>query len=481
MEFIKKIKILLVLLLFGMVVYVAPLSVENLAPTKPLMPWQQFFLACAARLGQRDGQKAEDSKKVETAAAEFPAAGTDSSADGSVIPRTIRVLLTHNQDGNPMFGQMRISCNKSWQAGENTYKSDDVLTVDTELITGEYFRVSSEEKGAEFFLEYDGLQRRSTRYRGRLLFYPAADGFYVVNELSLETYVAYAVPGEMPASYPPEALKAQAVCSRTYAVKNAGSLEDYHADVDDSVSWQVYNGQAPDKRATEAVKATEGEILLWKGKPAEIYFFSTSCGLTSRKDIWNPEVEESCLKAVYVGTEGSLPESEEAFEAYIQADDENAWEHDMPWFRWRMTMPLSRLQELSDQKKSGLGAVLSLAVTSRSSGWAATELTVTCEKGSYVVYSEYAIRNFLSPEGCKLKNKKGRAPSTKILPSGYFVLQPYYDDGGALAGYRIRGGGLGHGAGLSQNGAKVMAEQGMDYKNILELFYQDVVLANGEG
>jgi len=322
MEYIKKIKILLVLLLIGVIIYAAPLSVETLAPARPLMPWQQFFLACAARLGQRDSKKAEGVEKVEAAVAELPAVGTDGGADDTVMPRSIRVVLSHNQDGNCMFGQMRISCNKSWQAGDHKYGSDDTLVMETELITEDYFQVSSDEEDAEFFLDYDGLQRQSTRYRGSLFFYPAADGFYVVNELPLETYVAYTVPGEMPASYPPEALKAQAVCSRTYAVKNMGGMEDYHADVDDSVSWQVYNWQDAEKRATDAEKATADEILLWKGKLADIYFFSTSCGLTSRKDIWNPRDEDNCLKAAYVGSGGEMPESEDAFAAYIQTDED---------------------------------------------------------------------------------------------------------------------------------------------------------------
>ena len=69
MEYIKKIKILLVLLLIGVIIYAAPLSVETLAPARPLMPWQQFFLACAARLGQRDSKKAEGVEKVEAAVA----------------------------------------------------------------------------------------------------------------------------------------------------------------------------------------------------------------------------------------------------------------------------------------------------------------------------------------------------------------------------------------------------------------------------
>lgn len=176
-----------------------------------------------------------------------------------------------------------------------------------------------------------------------------------------------------------------------------------------------------------------------------------------------------------------MPESEKEFAAYIQSEDKNAWENGMPWFRWRVSFSLSRLQELSRQRKDGMGEMISLAVTARSSGWAATELTVTCEKGSYTVDSEYAIRSFLSPEGCKLKNQEGKAAEMKILPSGYFVLKPYYDDAGALAGYRIRGGGLGHGAGMSQNGAKAMAEQGMDYGKILEAFYQDVVLRKAKG
>ena len=123
MAFMKKIKVLLALLCIGVIIYVAPLSVETLAPLRPLMPWQQFFLACASRLEDKDAPGMEDSRNTETAAMGVPAVETGGAAKDFAMPGMIRVLLTHNQDGNRMFGKMRVSCNKSWQADGRKYGS----------------------------------------------------------------------------------------------------------------------------------------------------------------------------------------------------------------------------------------------------------------------------------------------------------------------------------------------------------------------
>ena len=80
-------------------------------------------------------------------------------------------------------------------------------------------------------------------YEGALEVWPAEEGFYLVNELPFETYLKYVVPSEMPSGYEKEALKAQAVCARTYACKQLQSYDfpECRAHVDDSVSYQVYN------------------------------------------------------------------------------------------------------------------------------------------------------------------------------------------------------------------------------------------------
>ena len=85
------------------------------------------------------------------------------------------------------------------------------------------------------------------------------------------------MPSEMPSFYPLEALKAQAVCARTYAWKQIKEkkLEAYGADVDDSVNYQVYNNIGREKNTTQAVKETKGRILSQHGEPIEAYYFST--------------------------------------------------------------------------------------------------------------------------------------------------------------------------------------------------------------
>ena len=177
MKLKKRIKIVLVMLILGVALYVMPLSVELFSPVRPLMPWQQFFMACAARLGQKDSQEMEDMDQVNAATANMPKVEMGDAGEESVSAEMIRVLLSHNQDGNCMFGKMRISCNKPWRVDGQELDASESFSMDGSCITEEYCKVSSDKKNAEFFLEYDGLKRKSTRYRGTLIFYPAADGF----------------------------------------------------------------------------------------------------------------------------------------------------------------------------------------------------------------------------------------------------------------------------------------------------------------
>lgn len=87
------------------------------------------------------------------------------------------------------------------------------------------------------------------------------NGYTLVNSLPLERYLQDVVPSEMPASYEPEALKAQAVCARSYACIQLlrGDLAEYGAHIDDSTAYQVYNRVTDVKAAREAVIATQGK------------------------------------------------------------------------------------------------------------------------------------------------------------------------------------------------------------------------------
>ena len=105
-------------------------------------------------------------------------------------------------------------------------------------------------------------------------------GLVLINELYLEDYLKKVVPSEMPASYEKEALKAQAVCARTYAYRQiqGNAYGQYGAHVDDSTNFQVYNNISTSERTDQAVNETCGQMLFYNDKPIEAFYYSTSCG-----------------------------------------------------------------------------------------------------------------------------------------------------------------------------------------------------------
>jgi stage II sporulation protein D len=125
-------------------------------------------------------------------------------------------------------------------------------------------------------------------YRGQLEVAVVAGKLRIVNVVGLEAYLAGVVPDEVPSTWPPEALKAQAVVARSYALasRRTGPF-DLYADV----RSQVYGGvNAEEPATTTAIGETSGQVLLYDGKVAQTFFFSTSGGRTaSAADTWSGE------------------------------------------------------------------------------------------------------------------------------------------------------------------------------------------------
>lgn len=142
-------------------------------------------------------------------------------------------------------------------------------------------------------------------YRGSLEVVKTAEGLVLINELPLEEYLYGVLPSEMPASYPMEALKAQAICARTYAhaCLQKAKQSAYGAHVDDSVSYQVYGNLAENEQTTQAVRETDGLFLFQKEKTADAdsnrkvladtYYYSTSWGLGTDTAIWSLSPQET--------------------------------------------------------------------------------------------------------------------------------------------------------------------------------------------
>lgn len=293
-------------------------------------------------------------------------------------------------------------------------------------------------------------------YRGKLELYSTGKGLILVNELPMEEYLYAVVPSEMPASYSLEALKAQAVCARSYAVKQMRdyAYPEYKAHVDDSVSFQVYGNSKEQESTIQAVNATVGEKVWHNNEVATTYYFSTSCGRTTSAEAWGtkPSEANSYLKS-----------------AEIKGED-GAYEEELPWYRWKAKIPEKLLGELIC-KNTGkdIGNLKSVEVTKRGPGEVALQIVATGEKGSVTVDTENKIRRALGGDGYRIEKNDGTiAKSKELLPSAFFTIKKEKNE------YIVDGGGYGHGIGMSQNGANEMAKEGKNYKQILETFYQEI-------
>ena len=116
-------------------------------------------------------------------------------------------------------------------------------------------------------------------YRGSFVFRPSGGGVMTVNSLGIDSYVRGVVPAEMPSRWPQQALEAQAVAARTYAISSGAAGADF--DVYDSTRSQMYEGvRAETGSGDAAVAATRGQVVEYDGRPVTTFFFSSSGGRT---------------------------------------------------------------------------------------------------------------------------------------------------------------------------------------------------------
>ncbi len=350
-------------------------------------------------------------------------------------------------------------------------------------------------------------------YRGKMEILRTDAGLVLINEVLLEEYLYSVVPSEMPAAYPAESLKAQAICARTYGYRYLMSpgYEKLGAHVDDSVGYQVYNNIAENVNSTKAVKETTGMLLLYEDEPVSTYYYSTSCGFGADAGVWNEDQKEGMpyLKSEHIARKGEEPIlpgdllQEDNFRTYISQIDESAYEKEEAWFRWTYQVEdldeellFKRLEERFHAGKTkiltytGEGSpeedadlfeskepkefkkVYDIRCVKRKEGGVMEELLIETDKGVYKVISEYNIRYILNQKGAVIRQDGSLSEGFSLLPSAYLIID-VVKSGKDVVGYTIIGGGYGHGVGMSQNGARAMGMADMDCESILSFFYKD--------
>jgi stage II sporulation protein D len=371
-------------------------------------------------------------------------------------------------------------------------------------------------EGDELYITSITRSSGNPGYEGHLELRTYEEGIVVVNELPVEDYLKRVVPSEMSPSSGLEAVKVQAVCARSYAygqIQNRtsefGIYASYGAHVDDSTAFQVYNNVGENETCTRAVLETTGQVMTYQDQVISAYFFSTSCGVTTDLSIWsaNPEAapylssKSVSVEAAMAGDTGSNPDygQEEIFDTFIKYADPNALEADYPWYRWSFQADLSELAGRINEKLSqciqnnpslvlvgqedgsfapgsveSIGELVGLTVLQRGSGGVIDQLLIEGTLATVIVCKQSNVRLLLGdPNQVYSNGLTNSASSTGQLPSAFCCFEGIYE-GETLIGYTIYGGGNGHGVGMSQNGAKELANAGLSYIEILEYFYTGV-------
>lgn len=394
---------------------------------------------------------------------------------------SIRVLIMDDGFQTVFHDQIQLEflSNGTYRTGEKSYEfaEGETLNITMDSSLFQNGRVIFEPEDQEKGIRVISMNRSygNPVYSGRLEISREEGGLVLVNELYLEDYLKHVVPSEMPVSYEKEALKAQAVCARTYAYRQiqGNSYKEYGAHVDDSTRFQVYNNLETSQASDAAVTETYGKILMYQNSPAEAFYFSTSCGHTTDGTIWGASLSSvPYLKGVTVRPGGGQLDltDEDTFSSFIKSAA-SGYESEYAMYRWTTTCTSSQLE----QKISGIGSITNLEVTRRSTGGIAVELQVTGTEGVKTVSTESQIRSILGNPELVIKKQDGQTlTGWSSLPSAFLTVEKKKTDENGMVTFAIYGGGYGHGVGMSQNGAQAMAKKGKTYEQILQFFFTGI-------
>jgi stage II sporulation protein D len=302
---------------------------------------------------------------------------------------------------------------------------------------------------------------KQRRYRGLLLLRPGqAGGVQAINRLPLESYLTGVVGSEMPGSWPQEALRAQAIASRTYALRQLRPTAPF--DLQATVASQVYKGvEAESDPIRDAVRSTRAQVLMHGRQLINAVFHSSSGGMTENSgDLWTRQLPYLV----------SVPDVDES----------------SPVRRWEQTFSPEALREAFQE----IGGVFSIQPLETSKTGRLKRVKVIGPAGDMVL-SGSALRTRLGLRSTLVDfqfKPAERLTAAEASPADATVaapmpLPPAQDPAdGSLASAPsevklvVRGRGYGHGVGMSQWGAYALALRGKSHEDILRHYYRGTVV-----
>lgn len=252
-----------------------------------------------------------------------------------------------------------------------------------------------------------------------------------IRQLSLKKYICGVLKGEVSYKWPLETLKAQAVVARTYVFNQMEKGRGNYF-LDDSISHQVYqSGNDVPSSIRQAVEETKNEVVIYQGKLATVFYHSSSGGRTTNVvDVWQGSTNFPYLCGV-----------------------KDRYSHNpRKYYPWHRSFKLGELS----RKFTGVGEIKNLKMLKKDDSGRIKEIVILGERGK---------RSLTGKEFRHIMNLHLKQTDKDYFPSTLFSLQ--------IKGNNVKftGYGSGHGVGLSQWGAKKMAEEGKSYEEILQYYF----------
>jgi len=273
-----------------------------------------------------------------------------------------------------------------------------------------------------------GIWFNKRRYKGVVNLIPKRNNINVINVIKIESYLSSVVGSEMPHTWPLEALKAQAVASRTYALKQKS--KGFY-DINATINNQVYLGiESITPRTLMATNETRSLVLVYKNKLISSPFHSSSGGMTeSSKEVWNN------------------------YFPYLESVKD--FDHLNPKFNWEKEINIKELARYFPE----LGEIKQIKIIkiSKSGRISLVEIIGTNDK---IILSGNKIRELFKLRSTLVRFNFRKDQLNSSSKQSDFII--------------IKGLGAGHGVGLSQWGANGMARKGYNYRQILKHFYKGV-------
>jgi len=330
--------------------------------------------------------------------------------------------------------------------------------------------------------QQNGLLRfQNTCYRGTMhLRVSSRGGVLLLNVVELEDYLRGVVPAEVPALWPPEAVKAQAVAARTYAVQRASVRKNAPYDVTADVSDQVYLGVAKEHPASDvAIAETAGMVITYNSDPIIAYYHACSGGHTrdgpqaylvgvespenSPYDAWRLEYTLEELGGI-LDKGGFAVGSLRDVQAVTAPEVRDGFRVVFAGSRARVELTPSKTRSLLGVDTLRSPRFRIELVGGEAEGLAELQHWMRTKLVSAGDETEVKIR------GCVVTN--GR--KARRLTGTHYVLARVQQ----VEKVRFAGGGYGHGLGMSQYGAKYMAEQGAGWREIIRHYYSGVEISD---